>query len=170
MKWCDRMPWSSFSECWALSQLFHSPLLVENFCNIFIAHGDCFYGLSYFQWLTSSSDFVPCSNLSPTPSVVITKLILTPAAAKSPQSCPTLCDPIDGSPLGSSVPGILQASRASHIFFPGNLEDREEIVPLSSWTSQCLLNSPFFSPKKEKNAENRNEKHGITKYFLKQMT
>ena len=31
------------------------------------------------------------------------------AAAKSPQSCPTLCDPIEGSPLGSSVPGILQA-------------------------------------------------------------
>ena len=30
-------------------------------------------------------------------------------AAKSLQSCPTLCDPIDGSPLGSSVPGILQA-------------------------------------------------------------
>ena len=31
------------------------------------------------------------------------------AAAKSPQSCPTLGDPIDGSPPGSSVPGILQA-------------------------------------------------------------
>ena len=31
------------------------------------------------------------------------------AAAKSLQSCPTLCDPIDGSPPGSSVPGILQA-------------------------------------------------------------
>ena len=31
------------------------------------------------------------------------------AAAKSLQSCPTLCDPRDGSPLGSSVPGILQA-------------------------------------------------------------
>ena len=30
------------------------------------------------------------------------------AAAKSLQSCPTLCDPIDVSPLGSSVPGILQ--------------------------------------------------------------
>ena len=30
-------------------------------------------------------------------------------AAKSLQSCPTLCDPIDGSPPGSSVPGILQA-------------------------------------------------------------
>ena len=32
----------------------------------------------------------------------------TAAAAKSLQSCPTLCDPIDGSPLGSPVPGILQ--------------------------------------------------------------
>ena len=31
------------------------------------------------------------------------------AAAKLLQSCPTLCDPIDGSPSGSSVPGILQA-------------------------------------------------------------
>ena len=31
------------------------------------------------------------------------------AAAKLLQSCPTLCDPIDGSPLGSSVPGTLQA-------------------------------------------------------------
>ena len=32
-----------------------------------------------------------------------------PAAAKSLQSCPTLCDPIDGLLPGSSVPGILQA-------------------------------------------------------------
>ena len=31
------------------------------------------------------------------------------AAAKSLQSCPTLCDTIDDRPLGSSVPGILQA-------------------------------------------------------------
>ena len=31
------------------------------------------------------------------------------AAAKSLQSCPTLCDPIDGSPPGSPVPGVLQA-------------------------------------------------------------
>ena len=33
----------------------------------------------------------------------------TAAAAKSLQSCPTLCDPMDGSPPGSPVPGILQA-------------------------------------------------------------
>ena len=34
---------------------------------------------------------------------------LAAATAKSLQSCPTLCDPIDGSPPGSPVPGILQA-------------------------------------------------------------
>ena len=31
------------------------------------------------------------------------------AAAKSLQSCPTLCNPIDGSPPGSAIPGTLQA-------------------------------------------------------------
>ena len=35
--------------------------------------------------------------------------LMNAAAAKSLQSCPTLCDPIDGSPPGSPVPGILQA-------------------------------------------------------------
>ena len=34
---------------------------------------------------------------------------LAAAAAKSLQSCPTLCDPRDGSPAGSPIPGILQA-------------------------------------------------------------
>ena len=36
-------------------------------------------------------------------------LLVTFAAPKSLQSCPTLCDHIDGSPPGSPVPGILQA-------------------------------------------------------------
>ena len=35
--------------------------------------------------------------------------VIAAAAAASLQSCPTLCNPIDGSPPGSSVPGILQA-------------------------------------------------------------
>ena len=41
--------------------------------------------------------------------VRIYPLAAAAAAAKSPQSCLTLCDPIDGSPPGSPVPGILQA-------------------------------------------------------------
>ena len=36
-------------------------------------------------------------------------MVTAAAAAKLLQSCPTLCDPIDGSPPGSPVPGILQA-------------------------------------------------------------
>ena len=44
------------------------------------------------------------SDLTPHP-----QLVPVAADAKSFQSCPTLCDPIDGSPPSSAVPGILQA-------------------------------------------------------------
>ena len=37
------------------------------------------------------------------------------AAAKTLQSCPTPCDPIDGSPPGSPVPGILQARTVERV-------------------------------------------------------
>ena len=42
------------------------------------------------------------------------------AAAKSLQSCPTLCNPIDGSPPGSSVPGILQARILEWVAMPSS--------------------------------------------------
>ena len=50
--------------------------------------------------------------------VVIIAVIITIAAAtaaKSLQSCPTLFDPIDGSPLGSPIPGILQARTLEYV-------------------------------------------------------
>ena len=40
------------------------------------------------------------------------------AAAKSLQSCPTLCDPLDGSPPGSPIPGILQARILEWVAMP----------------------------------------------------
>ena len=40
---------------------------------------------------------------------LLCNMLSAAAAAKSIQSCPTLCDPIDGSSPGSAVPGILQA-------------------------------------------------------------
>ena len=43
------------------------------------------------------------------PAIPLLGIYPAAAAAKSLQLCPTLCDPIDGSPLGSPVPGILQA-------------------------------------------------------------
>ena len=39
----------------------------------------------------------------------VLQCLINAAAAKSLQSCPTLCDPIDSSPPGSPIPGILQA-------------------------------------------------------------
>ena len=50
------------------------------------------------------------------------------AAAKSRQSCPTLCDPIDGNPPGSPVPGILQARIQywSGLPFPSPMRESEK--------------------------------------------
>ena len=49
------------------------------------------------------------------------------AAAKSLQSCPTLCDPIDGSPPGSPVPGILQArTLGCWLPFPSPMHESEK--------------------------------------------
>ena len=48
------------------------------------------------------------------------------AAAKSLQSCPTLCDPTDGSPSGSTVPGILQARTLEWVPFPSPMHESEK--------------------------------------------
>ena len=61
---------------------------------ITIAFGSCFYGdILIWQKL---KNWARCKQYAA-------------AAAKSLQSCPTLCDPIDSSPPGSAIPGILQA-------------------------------------------------------------
>ena len=73
---------------------------------------------------------------------------LIAAASKSLQSCPTLCYPIDGSPPGSPVPGILKAIR-SHLFIfafifitPGG----ESKKTLLRFISKSVL--PMFSSKR----------------------
>ena len=48
------------------------------------------------------------------------------AAAKSLQSCPTLCDPIDGSPPGSPVPGIPRQEHWSGLPFPSPVHESEK--------------------------------------------
>jgi len=59
--------------------------------------------LQLLHWQVGSSPLAPLGK--PTLHVHV----YAAAAAKSLQSCPTLCDPIDGGPPGSPVPGILQA-------------------------------------------------------------
>ena len=61
--------------------------------------------------VTSLYSLTKISNFYPQPQLLVTTILLSvsTAAAKSLQSCPTLCDPIEGSPPGSPIPGILQA-------------------------------------------------------------
>ena len=96
------------------------------------------------------------------------------AAAKSLQSCPTLCDPIDGSPPASPIPGILQARTLEWvaISFSNAWKSKEKVKSLSCvwllatpWTAahqaplsmdfpgkstgvgcHCLLHTPVHSP------------------------
>ena len=62
------------------------------------------------------------------------------AAAKPLQSRPTLCDPIDGSPPGFSVPGILQARTPKRVPSPGSLLQMQ--IPIPSPSCRC----PTFLP------------------------
>ena len=48
------------------------------------------------------------------------------AAAKSLQSCPTLCDPIDGSPPGSAVPGFSRQEYWNGLPFPPPMHESEK--------------------------------------------
>ena len=48
------------------------------------------------------------------------------AAAKSRQSCLTLCNPVDGSPPGSPVPGILQARTLEWLPLPSPMHESEK--------------------------------------------
>ena len=61
------------------------------------------------------------------------------AAAKSLQSCPTLCDPMDGSPPGSPVPGILQARTATFFQRQGRFAwlETETIAPVPFGGKVC---------------------------------
>ena len=65
-------------------------------------------------------------------------ILIYAAAAKSFQSCPTLCDPIDGSPPGSPVPGILQARTLECVAFPSPVRESEKWKSSSSVVSDCL--------------------------------
>ena len=50
----------------------------------------------------------------------------TAAAAKSLQSCPTLCDPIDGSPPGSPIPGFSRQEHWSGLPLPSPMHESEK--------------------------------------------
>ena len=52
--------------------------------------------------------------------------------------CPTLCDPIDGSPPGSPIPGILQASTLEWVAIPFSNKDLEELKNKHTETNNTI--------------------------------
>ena len=76
------------------------------------------------------------------------------AAAKSLQSCPTLCEPIDGSPPVSSIPGILQARTLKWVVVSFSNHESEKwkwscsVMSDSAtpWTAAYMLLRPWDSP------------------------
>ena len=66
------------------------------------------------------------------------------AAAKSLQSCPTLCDPIEGNPSGSPVPGILQARTLEWVAISfSNVWKWKAKVKVKSLSSVRLFTTPW---------------------------
>ena len=70
-------------------------------------------------------------------------LTATATAAKSLQSCPTLCDPIDGSPPGSPVPGILQARTLEWVAISFSNAHWKWKVKVKSLSGVWLLATPW---------------------------
>ena len=64
-------------------------------------------------------------------------IVAAVVAAKSLQLCLTLCDPIDGSPPGSPIPGILQARIMSGLPFPSPMHESEKW----KWSRSVVSNS-----------------------------
>ena len=71
-----------------------------------VIHMYIFFQILFHYTLLQNLRIVPFLNSR---SLSVIYFMYTAAAAKSLQSCPTLCEPIDGSTPGCSVPGILQA-------------------------------------------------------------
>ena len=65
-----------------------------------------------------------------------------PAAAKSLQSCPTLCDPIDGSAQGSPIPGVLQARKLELVAISFSNAWKWKVKSLSS---ALLFTTPWIA-------------------------
>ena len=61
------------------------------------------------------------------------------AAAKSLQSCPTLCDPGDGSPPGSPVPGILQARTLEWVAISFSKSTDRPPTIINTWGSSGVI-------------------------------
>ena len=83
----------------------------------------------------------------------------TAAAAKSLQSCPTLCDPRDGSPPGSPIPGIRQVRTLEWvaIFFSNECMYSN---------TKCQVQDSDYSWLEKGNEKGKNRERALTKFIV----
>ena len=101
-----------YSRVW----LFTTPWTTARQASLSITNSRSLSTLMCIELVMPSNHLVLCRSLRLLPSIFPSIRVFSnesshqvAAAAKSLKSCPTLCDPIDGSPPGSPIPGILQA-------------------------------------------------------------
>ena len=127
MKWWDKMPWSSFSECWApLPKIFIKVLCIKaktrNRLLLLLSHSA----------MSNTCELMDCSPPGFSVHWILQAKILEWVAIsfsnawkwkvrELAQSCPTLSDRMDCSPPGSPVPGILQARTLEWVAISQNL-------------------------------------------------
>ena len=123
-----------------------------------------FLAFSIIQWMLAIWSLAPLPFLKPawTSGIlwftycwslawrILSITLLACADAKSLQLCPTLCDPIDGSPPGSPVPGILQARHWSGLPFPSPMHESEKWKGSCSVVSGSCYQTPLISILPEK--------------------
>ena len=128
-----KTPWSASLFSSIYSFLILSPISMRTFLSVILM----FLFLFCLVMTCCHTAFATWLNVT---YVLIIKELAAAAAAKLLQSCPTLCDPTDGSPPGSSVHGIL--SRQEHwsgLPFPSPVHENEKwnwsrsVVSNSSW-------------------------------------
>ena len=131
---CSTFTASSF-RIWNSSTGIPSPPLALFVVMLPKAHFTLHSRMSGFRWVITPSwlsgswrPFLYSSSVYSCHLFLISFASVAAAAAKPLQSCPTPCDPIDGSPPGSSVPGILQA-RTPYNFCPLLCPSLHEMFP-----------------------------------------
>ena len=110
---------------WATWEALFSPLLLLFSCSVM---SDCLqpHGRQHAGLPCPSPSPGACSNSCPLSQWCHATICSPAAAAKLLQLCPTLCDPIDGNPPGSPVPGVLQARTLEGLPFPAPMHESEK--------------------------------------------
>ena len=97
----------SYSKCALAIHFIHDSVYVSQLLSPFVPPSPSSHTPVSINLSVCASSLLPCTQVH---RYHLSYMCLAAAAAaKSLQSCPPLCDPIDGSPPGSPVPGILQA-------------------------------------------------------------